>query len=206
MKDVRGKRYTGSTAAAIITLFRKGYQYWDMFKVFLPNPDAMRFGELSAYISKISAPKKHTPWIPLETSLLTLNKSVDMIINHADNIVQFYDVLLTELESKGHLDRGNRHKYKKIDVLKSLLPSEIKEHFNIVSFSRFDEEFKKYSKNVRNEDRTGLSFTCLLELLKASCFILIAGLKPIRMEEIVRLPYNCLFQKRAKAIGWFILL
>ena len=203
MKDVRGKRYTGSTAAAIITLFRKGYQYWDMFKVFLPNPDAMRFGELSAYISKISAPKKHTPWIPLETSLLTLNKSVDMIINHADNIVQFYDVLLTELESKGHLDRGNRHKYKKIDVLKSLLPSEIKEHFNIVSFSRFDEEFKKYSKNVRNEDRTGLSFTCLLELLKASCFILIAGLKPIRMEEIVRLPYNCLFQKEGEGY-WMV--
>lgn len=195
IKDVRGKTYTDTAAVAIVTFFRKGFQYWDMFKAFLPNPDAIRIGELSAYISRISAPTKHTPWIPLETSLLTLNKSIDMIINHADNIVQFYEALLTELEIKGYLDRGNNYNYKKIDVLKSLLPNEIKNHFNIVSFSRLDEEFKEYSKNKMNEDRTGLSFVCLLEILKASCFILIAGLKPIRMEEIVRLPYDCLFHK-----------
>ncbi|MDN3615874.1 hypothetical protein [Vibrio gallaecicus] len=195
MKDVRGKVYTDTAAVAIVTLFRKGFQYWEMFKTFLPNPDGIRLGEFSTYISRVSTPKKHTPWIPLETSLLTLNKSIDMIINHADNIVQFYEALLTELDIKGHLDRGNNYNYRKTDVLKSLLPSEIKDDFNIVSFSRLDEEFKKYSQNKKDEDRTGLSFVCLLELLKASCFILIAGLKPIRMEEIVRLPYNCLFHK-----------
>ncbi|EGR3402350.1 hypothetical protein DMN98_03495 [Vibrio parahaemolyticus] len=195
IKDIKRKVYTDAGAEPIVKIFKKGFQYWEMFRGFLPNPDTIKIGEISAYISRKASPTSHTPWIPLETSLLTLNKSIDMILNHAGNIVFFYEELLAELEIRGHLDRDNNYKYKKVDVLKSILPDKIKKNFNVVSFSRLDEEFKRASKNKALGDKAGLSFVCLLEILKASCLILIAGLKPIRMEEVVRLPYNCLFHK-----------
>ncbi|EOS8325244.1 hypothetical protein ACNPJX_001349 [Vibrio parahaemolyticus] len=195
IRDIKKKVYTDAGAEPIVKLFKKGFQYWEMFREFLPNPDTIRLGEISSYISRKASPTSHTPWIPLETSLLTLNKSIDMILNHAESIVSFYEKLLAELEIRGHLDRGNNCKYKKVDVLKSILPDEIKKNFNVVSFSRLDEEFKGFSKNKAFGEKSGLSFVCLLEILKASCFVLIAGLKPMRMEEIVRLPYNCLFYK-----------
>lgn len=195
IKDIKRKVYTDAGSEPIVKVFKKGFQYWEMFREFLPNPDTIKLGEVSAYISRKASPTSHTPWIPLETSLLTLNKSIDMILNYSEHIVSYYEKLLSELEIRGHLDRDNNYKYKKVDILKSTLPDKIKKKFNVVSFSRLDEEFKRASKNKALGDKTGLSFVCLLEILKASCFILISGLKPIRMEEVVRLPYNCLFHK-----------
>ncbi|MFA0523253.1 hypothetical protein AB4517_06535 [Vibrio sp. 10N.222.52.C3] len=195
IKDIKNKIYTDAGAKGVVKFFKKGFLYWEMFVDFFPNPDSIKIGEISSYISRKASPTSHTPWIPLETSLLTLNKSIDMILNHADKIVELYEDLLEELDARGHLDKDNNYKYKKSDVLKKTIPDEIKNKFNVVSFSRLDEEFKKSSSNEDSDDKKGISFVCLLEILKASCFILIAGLKPIRMEEIVRLPYNCLFHK-----------
>ncbi|EDK29403.1 hypothetical protein VSWAT3_11411 [Vibrionales bacterium SWAT-3] len=195
IKDIKNKIYTDAGAEAVVKFFKKGFLYWEMFVGFFPNPDSIKIGEISSYISRKASPTSHTPWIPLETSLLTLNKSIDMILNHADKIVELYEDLLEELDARGHLNKDNNYKYKKSDVLKKTIPDEIKNKFNVVSFSRLDEEFKKSSSNEDSKDKKGISFVCLLEILKASCFILIAGLKPIRMEEIVRLPYNCLFHK-----------
>ena len=179
------RKYTTSYATSFLNLYEKGFQYEDLFSRFLRNSEAFALSSLKIKLKRFGAPKQHTPWIPLEDNLLLLNKSIGMIINNADDIIKAYKDIMEELYKQELLHR-KRNEGGKTDIVLDCLPDSLKE-FNVVSFCPQDDAFRK----CNDEDK--LSFAALLELLQASCILMIAGLKPIRIEELSLLQYDCLY-------------
>lgn len=179
------RKYTLSYTCAFLNLYEKGFQYENFSNRFLGNPETFALSSLKMRLRRNAAPQKHTPWIPLEDNLLLLNKSIGMIINNADDIIKAYQNIMEELYKHEMLHR-KRNEGGKTDIILGCLPDSLKE-FNVVSFCPQDDAFRKC------DDADKLSFSGLLELLQASCIIMIAGLKPIRIEELSLLQYDCLY-------------
>ncbi|TKF36103.1 hypothetical protein FCV50_02535 [Vibrio kanaloae] len=185
--EIKEKVYTDAMVSDLFDFLCKAMSFRTLFKELLPRGESLKIGELRAYITSISRPTERTRWIPLETSLLLINKSIDIIVNDADAILDYYEKMVSRFKKRGYLDRNNciRSSIHKGDLIVDSLPQELKK-YNIISFNTSELSYK-------NGD--GKSFVCIVELLVASCIILISGLKPIRIEELISLDYDCLYFK-----------
>lgn len=190
IENFLNRKYTASYVFAFLNLYEKGFQYEDFSNRFLGNPETFALSSLKMRLKRNAAPKQHTPWIPLEDNLLLLNKSIGIIINNSDDIIKAYQNIMEELYKQEMLHR-KRNDGGKTDVILGCLPDSLKE-FNVVSFCPQDDAFRK----CNDEDK--LSFVGLIELLQASCILMIAGLKPVRIEELVLLQYDCLYYQEGE--------
>ncbi|EKK9986099.1 hypothetical protein PP645_001691 [Vibrio vulnificus] len=178
------KKYSSRYITQFIPLYEKGFQYVSLFPGFLGNSETFTLGDMKAKWKRRGAPPSHTPWIPLDDALLLINKSINIIINHSDDILKAYEDVIGHLYENKILSRSETSK---LDILVQRLPDALLKEFNVVSFYKLDSAFKNC------DDENKLSFVCLTELLQASCLLIIAGLKPIRIEELALLPYDCLY-------------
>jgi len=185
IKSFLNRQYSSYYAFTFLKLYETGFQYEQCSKGFLKNAETFSLSGIKATLKRNAAPKKHTPWIPLKDNLLLLNKSIGMIINHANDIVRAYKNIMEELYKLEMLHR-KRNDGGKTEIILEFLPNSLSE-FNVVSYSHSDDAYK----NCKHENK--LSFVDLIELLQASCLIMIAGLKPIRIEELSQLQYDCLY-------------
>lgn len=185
INDIITKKYTSSSGENLLNFYRRALPYAELFEGFLPSPEIFRLSRSMSYIRRRAEPVKRTPWVSLKDNLLILNKSIDLIINDAEEIIDFYEKLMIKLHEKGHLERENTIDDRKVDVLFRHLPECLKK-FNVVSFCLSDGEY-------RLDETEGISFVCLIEILIGACLTMIAGLKPIRVEELIALQYECLY-------------
>lgn len=178
------KKYSSRYITQFTPLYAKGFQYGNLFNNFLGSSEAFNLGRIKAKWKRNSAPISHTPWIPLNDSLLLINKSINIIINYSDEILKAYQDVVGDLYDNKILSRSE---FSKQDIVMQRLEGTLLKEFNVVSFYKIDAAYQGC------DDENKLSFVCLTELLQASCLLIIAGLKPIRIEELILLPYDCLY-------------
>ncbi|TGA73254.1 hypothetical protein VFES401_00645 [Aliivibrio fischeri] len=188
INDVKNKTYTDSLVTNVFDFLYKAMKFKRLFEEYLPCALSLKFNDLKSQIFRISKPTQRTPWIPLNTNLLLINKSIGMILNDADDILNYYEKMIYRFKRVGFFNRENNRRdgNHKGDLIVESLPEELKK-YNITSFSKLEYSYKL---------GTGRSFVCVVELLVASCILIIAGLKPMRMEELINLKYDCLYFKK----------
>lgn len=192
INDVKRKPLGSKGIFKIKDLFKKGFQYEDLFPGFLSNSSRFPLYEIHRRVSRQGSPDGHHPWIPLEDTLLLLNKSIDIVINDAENIVNTFEKVIKTLAEKkwlGKYNHGHIDAHCKDDIVEFFLNPDLLDKYNIIGLSNTSFIYKE--SKVKDK----LSLISLVELLQAACIILIAGLKPIRMEEILLLRYDCLYFK-----------
>jgi len=190
IKDVVGKTYTKAASRTGISIVANAMKFSRLFDGKLPMAETIKFGKLNSINNRNSAPNEKTPWMPLETSLKLINKSIGLIVNDSDAIIDFYEEIMTKFRDLKILDRDNRRKLgiSKGDMLVKLLPNQLKK-FEITHFNPHEVSYMDDDREVKN------TFFDIVELLVASCTCLIAALKPIRIEELINLQYDCLYFK-----------
>lgn len=193
IKDIVGKTYTKAASRTGLSIVGNAMKFSKLFDGKLPKAETIKFGKINSTNSKNSAPFEKTPWIPLETNLRLINKSIGIIVNDSDAIIDYYEEIMTTFQNLQILDRDNHNRRRKDglhkgDMLVKSLPSQLKK-FDITHFHSGEVAFMEDGPEAKN------TLDDIIDLLVASCAYLIAGLKPIRIEELLRLQYDCLYFK-----------
>ncbi|MDP4532854.1 hypothetical protein Q9252_11935 [Marinobacter salarius] len=136
-----------------------------------------------------------TPWIPLPISLHILNKAIGFMLNQGEDIIKANNQLLTLLneECQGKTVYFN-------NPPKKLVRKKIIQQASYGTSLNFDRAIptqpRKDGTFVRESDydtwRSEPPLSDLMDLLYASCIIIISTLKPLRIDELLELKYNCL--------------
>ncbi|NVE90725.1 hypothetical protein [Vreelandella titanicae] len=160
-----------------------------LFHFELPDSDRFRFDEIQRYIDSNQLQLKHTPWIPLPVCLMMINAAVDWVLNKGDLIIDAMVDVFDLLYAEDYLlrDRSNNSFYEEREVLAEKVLDRYREKIYIACFD--------YS--VRNvfEFRKNPPLTYLLDILRGACLLIIASMKPIRLNELSSLKYDCLYFK-----------
>lgn len=190
INDIVGKTYTDFTSKTGISIVANALKFSRLFDGKLPKVEMIKFGKINSIINRTSKCYKRTPWIPLETSLKLINSSIGTIVNDSDAIINYYEEIMTKFHNLKTLegDCGKKIGPYRREVLVKSLPSQLKK-FDITNFHTADVAHMENPSEAKNTifDAVGV--------LVASCACLIAGLKPIRISELLRLQYDCLYFK-----------
>ncbi|MBL3557595.1 MULTISPECIES: hypothetical protein [Marinobacter] len=174
-------------------------QFLGYFKIFLstrklfhrelPDSERFRFGDIHTYIQNNQLQIKHTPWIPLPTCLQIINSSVDWVLNKGDSIINAMVDAFDTLHKEDLLviEKPFTHLYQKRN---SVVEKVLKRHQNQIEIASFD-----YNVRDVNLFRSKAPLTYLIDILRGACLILIASMKPIRLNELSSLKYDCLYFK-----------
>ncbi|MEA1079186.1 hypothetical protein [Marinobacter qingdaonensis] len=181
-----------------INAFLMSMQLFAAFKTIFPGktiPATIRMAHLRNNTRQAA---NGTPWIPLPISLHILNKAIGFLLNDGDDVIQATNRLLTLLneECKG------KNVYFTNPAKKPVRRQIIQRASNYTSLN-FDRAIstqpRKDGTFVRERDydswRKEPPLSDLVDLLYASCIIVISTLKPLRIDELLELKYNCLSLK-----------
>lgn len=191
--DIKEKPLTDSNAKSVVCFLICFFKLSPLFGKHLPKIETFHFNEIYNLIKISSRPKQKTPWIPLDTNLLILNKSIGMILNDGVKIVDYFDSLATYIYMSDDLDSNGFVHVDKSEVARRMVPNSLK-HYGIKYFLERDNIKIDTIISKRSESGT-FSVNLLIELLIAACLIVISGLKPIRALELTSLKYDCVKYK-----------
>lgn len=156
------------------------------FKQELPSSDNFRFSEIQDYINNHQLQLKHTPWIPLPLCLHIINAAVEWVLIKGepiiDAMVDIYDGTYGDLQLE---NTDSRISYKALNAYAEGVLNGYRQEFDVANFDYF----------VRDPAtlRSNPSLTYLIDILRGACLIVIAAFKPIRVNELTSLKYDCLY-------------
>jgi len=193
--EVLCSNFSEKTAFTILSFITSVLKLNKIYKNKFPNPYSIRHLECKSIINKYGSNTSLTPWIPLPICLKLINESIGFIIKYGDKVIDLYAETYKLLHNNNQLglDRlsSSQKEYRDntiIDITKQLNID-----FDVKGFSVFE---KKEIDNTYTKLRKSPSIDQLLSVLYGACFIIIAGLKPIRVNELSSLKYDCLFFKK----------
>lgn len=140
-----------------------------------------------------------TPWIPLPICLELLNQAIGFVINYAEDVIDTTERVLTELnnECKGKrvLWNNPRKKIVRTSIIRDATQAST---FNITRVQSTHRLSNGEPANERDFDllRREPSLIQLFHLTYAACILLVATLKPLRIDELLSLKYDCLSFKQ----------
>ncbi|GAB5539608.1 MAG: integrase [Salibacteraceae bacterium] len=160
-------------------------------------PPTLKLGRIIKDFTTTS--RSGTPWIPLPICLELLNKAIGFVINYAEDVIDTTERMLTELnnecEGKRVLWNNPRKKIVRTSIIRDATKAST---FNI---SRVQSTHRLSSGEPVNERDFDLlrrepSLLQLFHLTDAACILLVATLKPLRIDELLSLEYDCLSFKQ----------
>lgn len=183
-----------------INAFLKSIQVFVAFKTIFPEktiPTEIRMSHLR-YNTRQAL--NGTPWIPLPISLHILNKAIGFLLKQGDDIIKANNRLLTLLNEEC---QGKTVYF--TNPAKKPVRRQIIERANYGTSLNFDRAIptqpRKDGTFVRENDydtwRSKPPLSDFVDLLYASCIIIISSLKPLRIDELLELKYNCLSFKES---------
>lgn len=202
--DVRDSACSSRYVKTIINTLEMLLKLKSLFPDFLPKAETLRLGELRRLIDRLSKAEGHTPWIPLPVSLELLNRSIETVLLHGDCIIRCLDEIYFELIEHNMI--GNHasqcRSKSKLEKRRKIIFNVCKDlEFPTTSFSSREKSFAADGfpdgrMAAKAEAlRMNPSLLDLVTVLYGACFIVIAGLKPMRVQELSSLKYGCLFYK-----------
>jgi hypothetical protein len=171
-----------------------------------PNPRLFDLSAILNWITKLSAPPEHTPWVPLNIALKYTSEAIKWVHLYGDDLVTVYLKTYQEMMSRGLITSGDSRALEKnskpstkkankllrtlrkklietIDVPKSLKPLNIGGLY-FYSNLNGNKSFQKLRDNP--------SLTDAICILIGAITITITALKPMRESEFRELRTNCL--------------
>ncbi|WP_271912020.1 hypothetical protein [Vreelandella alkaliphila] len=160
-----------------------------LFHSKMPDSESFRFCEIQEYIDKHQLQPKHTLWIPLQICLMMINAAIDWVLNKGDLIVDAMVDVFDHLDAKDYLlhDKSNYSFYEERAVLAESALERYRDKIHIAGFD--------YSIRDISEFRVNPPLTYLVDILRGACLLIIAAMKPIRVNELSSLKYDCLYFK-----------
>lgn len=160
-------------------------------------PPTIKLGSIIKNFTKTT--KTGTPWIPLPICLHLLNQAIGFVINDAEDIIGTTERVLTELNGECDGKRVFWGNPRKRELRCSLIENTTKEsNFEITRIQNTHRLSTGESANERDFEllRRAPSLIQLFHLTYAACTLLIAALKPLRIDELLDLKYKCLTFKQ----------
>ncbi|MCX7553726.1 hypothetical protein OS175_07535 [Marinicella sp. S1101] len=191
--DIHSSKPKARCLKKIINVFSELLKTKPLFDKALPDPNQFRLGELSMYAKRLGVSHDTTPWVPLPIVLSSLNYATDMVLNNGDSILSSLEslyLLLDRKALKGTLEG------KKLEERRKIVDRFLKKNFKEFNVRELRREGRLSYNDVFDELRSNPTLGQLLEILRASCFIIISALKPIRVNELCSLKYDCLHFKK----------
>ena len=160
----------------------------------LPDIGRFRFNVLDKYISAKGKQSTLTPWVPLPQCLLMINSAIDIVLNQGDHIVEaMIDVYETLLENDVLYftrERNSTATKKQKTIRNKIISKVLNKHQDKV-----DSKTLSYLTRDYDELRENPPLVYLLDVLVGACYLIIAAMKPIRLNELNSLKYGCLYFK-----------
>ncbi len=197
IKDVENKPSDYRSGNNIIYLISEILKLKPLFPEYLPSAESFRFSKLLSYSKKNGSTGELTPWVPLPIFLFTLNKSIDFLITLGDSILNCIEEIYSALINEDLLVAHNKRKSYQ-DRRSNIIATVLSKYSSVLKVTKLYSNpvngylGVKYADQLRND--TNLYY--LIKILKAACFIIIASLKPIRLNEITLLKRDCLYYKK----------
>lgn len=160
----------------------------------LPEIERFRFDVIAKYLSISVKENELTPWIPLPKCLLMINSAVDILLNQGDHIVNamidVYETLLKNdflaFERYGNQTQSKKQSAKRNKIISQVL----KKYQNKIPSKALFYTTRNYDKLRKDQP-----LVYLLDVLLGACYVIIAAMKPIRVNELNSLKYDCLYFK-----------
>jgi len=193
IKDIPHKKQSIGDINQYITCFESWIRLSQIFPNQLPNANTIRFNKLRKIGTENSSDLNLTPWIPLSISLELLNKSIGLILKFGQPITDYYEKCTlhfykNKITSKNDSNIRNQYTLKNIPpILKELNIS----GYGINHPQNDDSNVSRFDRMRKNPDLTQLMY-----ILHGACILIIAGLKPMRINELSKLKYDCLYFKK----------
>lgn len=194
ISDILGKIYSKTRPQQLLNLLCEFMKLKPLFPALLPNSESFHLGNSRKLINRLAADSNTTPWIPLPICLQILNKSIDIVIHHGDSILEYLDKLLTSFTENNAFDETYSNFVKRNMLVTSLLPESL-ECFGIETFGKRLNWTLADSRTHAQRLRENPSVCELVEVLLGACLIIVAALKPLRVDELSSLNYDCLSYK-----------
>lgn len=196
LKDIENKSTDYRSGNNLITMISEILKLKPLFPEFLPSAESFKFDKLYKYSRAHGSSGDVTSWIPLPIFIFSLNKSIDFLMNKGDSILDCIEEIYTALINENLLvahDKSRGMQSKRAAIIKGILSN----YYSKLNVSKLYENSESYKLGIdyvdRVRERTSLYY--LIKILKAACYIIIASLKPIRVNEIASLKRDCLFHK-----------
>lgn len=193
ISEVIDKSYSQRRISPLLNLLHDFMKLKPMFPAMLPNPDTFRLSSSRRSLKKLSAEANTTPWIPLPICLELINNSIGIIIYYGDTLLDYFDKLTTTLIKNNLYSEGARTETRN-QFVKSTLPSSLR-NLGIETLGKRNNWTLTDPRSNAQRLRQNPSVHEILEVLLGACLIIVAGLKPVRVNELSLLSYNCLLYK-----------
>lgn len=169
------------------------------------HPNFYQKEKIFELITRKTVKLEHTRCPSAETVTFYLNKSIRLLLEHGDEILDFYIKSTEYFIDEGWL--GTKHSTKRNKYIRANTPEELKKILNnnkttisgycVNTSSEGFEDIDSYDR-VRNAP----TLSDLMYILLGACFIGIAGLLPYRINELSLLKNDCLLKK--EGIGFYV--
>jgi hypothetical protein len=196
ISDVRNHTYSKKNAMAVLNFLSSMFKLKGIYNKELPNLETIRYMDIRNLIEKKGSDSSLTPWIPLSTSLELINQSIGYILKHGEKVIELYDSVLMEMLRHNLLSRDSltTRQRERRDKIVSKYLEELSVELNIKGFSNGQKNNDGQTKYELG--RSAPSIQQAIDHLYGACLIAIAGLKPIRVNEISSLKYSCITYKK----------
>ena len=188
VKDIINSSQDGSLAIDIISFLENLMKLKGLFGDELPATDTLKFNELRKLTRDLSKTSNVTPWIPLPICLQLINKSIGFVLNNGEGIVACLDEIYGELVAHGEIALKNITDRKRRT---EIVTRAVKKHIPEFTTTRLTSRENLSCFNKYSDMRESPSVYDLVQILYGACFVVIAGLKPIRVSELSSIKYDC---------------
>jgi hypothetical protein len=156
----------------------------------LPDPTGFQLMDAQRVALRLTTPRGHTPFIPVDTGMEYLNEALRWVWCYGDELVDYYLRVHEKRELK-RADAGTIRDHEEFD--KTLLDgTPLPKSLKAAGF-----QFRRFntSKNRSFEEwRNAPSLHEALEIWVGAVVVLLGLMKPGRDSEITTLPFDCLLQ------------
>lgn len=196
LRDAINKPQNIRSVEKVINILKELFKLKPLFKNELPDASSFRMSKLAKYARDKGATSELTPWIPLPVCLKILNNAIGFLLEKSDAVLDCVEEVYSTLHNKNLLTATSLNPAdakRRKNILNNIF-SKYKDTINIKYFSTPNDVLQS-SSNRYDTIRNNMTLMDLISFLQAACYIVIAGLKPIRINEITSLKYNCIYYK-----------
>tara|TARA_R110002049_G_scaffold202760_2_gene373275 strand:- start:3607 stop:5742 length:2136 start_codon:yes stop_codon:yes gene_type:complete len=185
---------SNETMGGVLGTFKGLFSLKSFFPDHLPAIERFRFNVIDEYINTKAKQNNLTLWIPLPQCLFMINSAIDIVLNQGDHIVEAmidtYDTLI-ENDLLNFSKNTNRTGNKKQTTARNKIISQILNKYQ----DKIPSKTLSYLVRDYDEIRKDPPLVYLLEVLIGACYLIIAAMKPIRVNELNSLKHDCLYFK-----------
>lgn len=171
-----------------------------------PNPSLFDLSAIQNWITKLSAPPEHTPWMPLDIALKYTSEAVKWVHLYGDDLVNIYLKTYQEMMDRGlitsgkswELEKNSKSSQKKADKLlrnlrlRFIETLKLPESLTTLNISGLYFYSNTNGNIAFRKLRENPSLTDAICILIGAITITVTALKPMRESEFRELKVDCL--------------